>query len=341
MALSNSSLMYFLTDSLRSYTEDLIVNSRTNPVLCEMNGVKYSIHISSIHDSGNTRTNDDEERIQIRRTVIDEQRRREQAGIVSLFIGFFPEGETFTAWEPAHVFAQRPERGGSVYARWSHNSLARLQSVALRRSRSTNLGREVVTLAMRSDALGFYFENWRTLHSLRDEADAANLMLATARLIETDSKSGAIAEAIVLPRERVVVTVTRTAYARDPKFRDAVMQAYNGRCCVCGRQLGLVQAAHIVPHSQPDSVDHLRNGLALCIEHHRMYDDALLLPTAYGRLHLNLDRVEHLQNIGRGAGLDGVRALANERYWVPDDDASRPENALLERGVHIRLGTRP
>ena len=185
MALSNSSLMYFLTDSLRSYTEDLIVNSRTNPVLCEMNGVKYSIHISSIHDSGNTRTNDDEERIQIRRTVIDEQRRREQAGIVSLFIGFFPEGETFTAWEPAHVFAQRPERGGSVYARWSHNSLARLQSVALRRSRSTNLGREVVTLAMRKEYPDTLFFSRRL--SMQGDTELGLLLKNTLDALELPS----------------------------------------------------------------------------------------------------------------------------------------------------------
>lgn len=56
------------------------------------------------------------------------------------------------------------------------------------------------------------------------------------------------------------------------------LDAYKKTCCVCRRQLGLVQAAHIIPHSEPDSPNTVQNGLAMCIEHHRLYDDSLLLP---------------------------------------------------------------
>lgn len=339
MALNNDSLLYFLTDSLQSYTEDLRIVSRSNPILIEMNGVRYSVHVSSIHDSGNSRPNEDEERIQIRRAVIDAQNWRANGGITTLFIGFFPEGQVFTAWDPEHVFAQRPERGGSVYARWSHNALARVQGVAMRRSRSKNLSRDVTTLSLRTEALGFYFENWRSLHALRTEDDAIRLTNATASVIETDVKSGSLREVIELPDERMVVTITRIAFARNPKFRDDVMRAYEGRCCICDRQLGLVQAAHIIPHAHQTSSDHISNGLALCIEHHRMYDDALLLPNADQQLYLNLDRVEHLKNIGQAEGLVQLQALSVKQYKVPNDAASRPENALLERGVRIRLGT--
>jgi len=339
MALSTNSLLYFLTDSLRFYTEDVRVISRNNPILIDMNGIRYSVHVSSIHDSGNTRTNEDEERIQIRRNVIDEQRLRAEQGATPLFIGFFPDGNTFTAWEPDHVFAQNPEKGGSVYARWSHNAQARINGAALRTSCSNNLGRTVVTLALRTDALGFYFENWRTFHTLDDQDDAVRLVEETAKVVETSAKSGSWEEGVDLPNDRVMVTITRTAYVRDPAFRDSVMRAYEGRCCICGRQLGLVEAAHVIPHAHPESTDDVRNGLALCVEHHRMYDDALLLPTTEQRLHLNPDRVEHLGNIGQGAGLEDVRALSAKQYKVPNDAASRPANELLERGVRIRLGT--
>lgn len=65
--------------------------------------------------------------------------------------------------------------------------------------------------------------------------------------------------------------------ARSPRFRSEVLDAYRGRCAVCGtspqlgaRRFGL-EAAHIrwVTEEGPDSVS---NGLALCVMHHRGLD---------------------------------------------------------------------
>ena len=64
---------------------------------------------------------------------------------------------------------------------------------------------------------------------------------------------------------------------RDPNFRRAVLTAYERRCAVCGfdirvdNDLVALDAAHIQWHAAggPDKV---RNGLALCILHHRTLD---------------------------------------------------------------------
>ena len=64
---------------------------------------------------------------------------------------------------------------------------------------------------------------------------------------------------------------------RDPNFRDAVLTAYERRCAVCDFDIRLeddlvaLDAAHIRWHAYggPDDV---RNGLALCILHHRTLD---------------------------------------------------------------------
>lgn len=338
MAINTSSLIYFLTDAVSAYTEDFTLIQRENPVLFEMNGVQYSVHISSVHDSGNSRANPDEQRIQIQRSVIDKQRSRHQNGIVTLFIGFFPDGTVFTAWEPEHVFSQNPTSGGSVYSRLSHQRIASDVGSAVFASRSTNLGRGVVTISLRSEALGFYCENWALLHTLNDEADAERLINSAAIVIEADSKPGKTEKDVTIAGQRKLITITRTAFARGAKFRDDIMRAYGGRCCVCGRQLGLVQAAHIIPHNHPESVDHISNGLALCVEHHKFYDDVLLLPAAGQRFHLNELRVEHLRNIGQDSGIDAVRALAQTNYRVPDHVPSRPNDDYLERGRLIRLG---
>lgn len=64
---------------------------------------------------------------------------------------------------------------------------------------------------------------------------------------------------------------------RDPGFRRAVLEAYGERCAVCGYDLTLggrtlgIEAAHIRWHQArgPDGVD---NGLALCSQHHKLFD---------------------------------------------------------------------
>lgn len=64
---------------------------------------------------------------------------------------------------------------------------------------------------------------------------------------------------------------------RDPRFRAIVLDVYDGRCAICGtrpkvadRPFG-IEAAHIrwVTENGPDEI---RNGLALCVMHHRGLD---------------------------------------------------------------------
>jgi hypothetical protein len=67
-----------------------------------------------------------------------------------------------------------------------------------------------------------------------------------------------------------------SALARSARFRIEVVAAYNGCCAMCGLGLGLVEGAHIYPASAPSSSDDVRNGLALCPNHHAAFDRYLL-----------------------------------------------------------------
>ena len=64
---------------------------------------------------------------------------------------------------------------------------------------------------------------------------------------------------------------------RDSRFRDAVLEAYGYRCAVCEFAVRLneepvaLDAAHIKWHGAPGP-DRVRNGLALCALHHRLFD---------------------------------------------------------------------
>ena len=64
---------------------------------------------------------------------------------------------------------------------------------------------------------------------------------------------------------------------RDPAFRPAVLDAYDSRCAVCAFDVRVagkptaVEAAHIHWHADAGPA-RVRNGLALCTLHHRLFD---------------------------------------------------------------------
>lgn len=91
------------------------------------------------------------------------------------------------------------------------------------------------------------------------------------RLDEVTDASGLLEEEEkVIPIERARRTSLRVV--RDQRFRKTVIQAYEGFCAMCGFDLGLIEAAHIYPATAPHSQDTIRNGLALCSNHHVAFD---------------------------------------------------------------------
>ena len=78
--------------------------------------------------------------------------------------------------------------------------------------------------------------------------------------------------------KKEVVRIAKDIKLRNRGFRQAVIEAYECKCAVCGMKVispdGMqweVEAAHIVPHSL-DGRDDILNGLALCRLHHWAFD---------------------------------------------------------------------
>ncbi len=337
MPLHSSLLYHFVRDSLGSYSEDFRIIERENPTLVRLNGRTYSVRVSYVHDSGNTRPNEDEVRIQISRNSIETQRDRNQAGTHVAFIGFFDGGRAFVGWDPRHVFSLQARTVVSVYARRSQQRTVTDSQAAVHQFRSRFLTRPSFAIALPASALGFYLENIDGFHSLSSKDAIVNLVNS-----ETSAFAhGQIGRSDILiikdGLQRHKFEYTRKAYPRDPKFTESVLAAYQHTCCVCGRQLGIVQAAHIIPHSEPDSPNTVQNGLALCVEHHRLYDDALLLPGPHSRLTLNRGRAEYLRLTNQGKGLESIEKLDGHFYQPPPSVEQGPCAEYLERGLAIRM----
>jgi hypothetical protein len=81
-----------------------------------------------------------------------------------------------------------------------------------------------------------------------------------------------------IEEKRTVTIVSKELSIRKRSFRQAIIEAYDFRCAVCGlkinspkRNIWEVQGAHIVPHSF-NGKDDILNGLSLCHLHHWAFD---------------------------------------------------------------------
>ena len=342
MTVFNRDLLYFfLENALRGYSENFQILDPINPVKFKLNDRLYSAHISYIHDSGEHRDNDDEARIQIQRPTLDKQKENKRIGYQPLFLGFFLGGDVFCAWDSEHVLSMSFESVGSVYSRKSFNAIAKEMGGAIRRFTSQSLMKQVSTIAVPSEYLGVYVENFALFHKIETEEELRNITRSNPELVSLDTSYNTekIDYEISVGgiREKVEIVSTRTAYPRDRKFSETVLNAYGYSCAICQKQLGIVEAAHIIPHSHGDSVDTVNNGIALCVEHHKHYDQALLMPYVNNKLFVNSEKVEFLKAINRDNGIESVLKLENTPYILPSIPAHHPNEQYLELGVKIRL----
>jgi putative restriction endonuclease len=62
-------------------------------------------------------------------------------------------------------------------------------------------------------------------------------------------------------------------------FRRVLLKTYSGKCCICGLSIEeLLEAAHIKPYQEctADEKISVNNGLLLCANHHKLFDNEIL-----------------------------------------------------------------
>ncbi len=76
---------------------------------------------------------------------------------------------------------------------------------------------------------------------------------------------------------RVYITSTVRARLHQSSFREKVLRAYREQCALCRlRHAELLDAAHIIPDTDPEGEPIIPNGLALCKLHHAAFDRQFL-----------------------------------------------------------------
>lgn len=195
-----------------------------------------------------------------------------------------------------------------------------------------NKGNDELAVAFRPDFLATYMANVEPLHEcgeFESEIDLLQQIGEVANVDDTDVR-GVVAE----PRRYAVVAARRAL--REIGFRNRVLGAYGHRCAMCGIQLRLLDAAHILPAAHPESTDGTDNGIALCALHHRAYDRTLVTFDAEFRTHANDAVIERLTAENRDGGLAAFRRDLRPILGLPPDRRDRPAQRFVNKANELR-----
>jgi putative restriction endonuclease len=108
-----------------------------------------------------------------------------------------------------------------------------------------------------------------------------------------------------------------------------VLEAYRNACAFCRlRHQELLDAAHIIPDSDPEGVPEVRNGLALCKLHHAAFDRFIVGVNPDYIIHVRRDVLEEIDGPMLKHGLQGLDGV---KIQVPRDLKLKPDKDLLSR----------
>lgn len=161
------------------------------------------------------------------------------------------------------------------------------------------------------------------IHAFRVLADdPAYLMHGAEMVVEAGEEA-----------RRAYITVTTRYRLHQQSFRTRVLRAYRERCALCRlKHHQLLDAAHIVPDSDPLGEPLVSNGLALCKLHHAAFDQYFIgiRPDLVVEV-----RRDVLQEEDGPMLVHGLQQLHGTRIDVPRVVEHRPQTELLDQRYRL------
>ena len=308
--LNPTDLKFLLIDSLRKYSDNVSFIDGQNPYRFSINKKTFYVLIKNVHESGDGRSNQDECRIQVARSKNFNQALGSNFDVIVL--GYFADYKVFTAWDPFQMRDRFNRRQTiSLYSRFSVQKKSKKHKIAVYRDNNNQS-----VISFKPDYLGLYLENLSSIH-------AATIDELNQLIIKSDDLNSANEDG-VFETEQNHFTINHVRPRRDPNFSTKVNEAYEYRCAMCGIQLGLVDAAHIVPFADEKGTDDVNNGMSLCTLHHRAYDRALIYFEEDFKLIINESKMRYLEKIGKDSGARKFEHLAFDYLQIPKNDSLKP-----------------
>jgi putative restriction endonuclease len=127
---------------------------------------------------------------------------------------------------------------------------------------------------------------------------------------------------------RRYITGTVKIRLHQQGFRERVLAAYKEQCALCRlRHPELLEAAHIIPDSEPGGDPIVPNGLSLCRLHHGAFDRFLIGIRPDYTVEVRKSVLEESDGPMLRHGLQGFH---NQRIWTPRSAELKPRSDLLE-----------
>jgi putative restriction endonuclease len=158
----------------------------------------------------------------------------------------------------------------------------------------------------------------------RDDPAARTVVLEAGLPIQDMQPGGLVSG----PDVRAYASREARYRLHQQRFKLDVMRAYRNRCAICAlRERELVQAAHIVPDTEPAGIAAVVNGLALCAIHHLAFDRNLLGVDPTGEVHIAHRLLNEIDGPMLRTGLQGFHGA---RIALPRRHDERPDPLRLE-----------
>ena len=120
-------------------------------------------------------------------------------------------------------------------------------------------------------------------------------------------------------------------------FRKKILGAYSNRCCFCDLQLNITEAAHILPVSEKGSSDEVINGICLCPNHHKVYDNGLLYINEQYQIEINKSKIENLKEIKLDSGIENFIKNTRNIISLPNNRTDYPSILYIQNANKLRL----
>lgn len=323
MILSQRALLDLLIRSIEASGWQVLVTSSVKPFelrlfRSESKGPTLCIYIWNCTHGGGEKRAADEYRIQFTRVVP-----QEHLNSITLLLGWHSGYEVFAAWDIGHHKGQDSQ---SPSAQLREEVLSQAHSKQF--SVGTRANGEIV-VAFRPEFLVDYAFNARSMHRSMGATEDYQL-LNDIENIDIDG----VSSIHDFERKMVVETIVRRYRAAD--FRRRVLGAYNHRCAMCGIQLDLLDAAHILPVAAEKSTDDTNNGVALCKLHHAAFDRNLVSFDENYRIEVSCAELKRLADAQRGCGAVDFRRMLKEALVLPSDRRDYPSPSLINFSRAVR-----
>jgi putative restriction endonuclease len=281
----------------------------------------FRIYIWNLTHGGGASRPKNEFRIQI--TGISQF--QQYAGEKTIILGWWASGQVFAGFDYNKHSAPLGS-SPSIQIRE-----ATLDNAATNGIAAGNKGNGELAISFKPEMFIPYILNIDTLHSSGETQSAYEILQKT---IQDEFDEASLYAGLSESRRYGLVNTKRAI--RDVRFRDRVLTAYKQRCSVCGLQLNLIDAAHVLPVAHPKSTDETCSGIALCALHHKAYDAALLTFDVNYKVVINQNRLNDLKKVGLDGGLGLFREITRPVLALPPDVRDRPAPAFIKLANQLR-----